>query len=210
MIFSIVFCVISTSILACGIIGACHMILEVNERKEAIAKEVAINFRTKTISIANVRPEVLAEIHKFPFPVQKLITQEAHAVSKRLEEGKEVPDLTDAECNCKFFNRYMLPCRHILHKQLCGDIDILTPEVWRSFQDTFEESGLKVYQSRGLVEIPQPHAETEKVAEKNRLTMNELFERARDQYYSLTNKGDMEEVAKFVKHLGNVLETVLK
>ena len=186
------------------------MILEVNERKEAIAKEVAINFRTKTISIANVRPEVLAEIHKFPFPVQKLIAQEAHAVSKKLEEGKEVPNLTDAECNCKFFNRYMLPCRHILHKQLCGDIDILTPEVWRSFQDTFEESGLEVYQSRSLVEIPQPHAETKKVAEKNRLMMNELFERARDQYYSLMDKGDMEEVAKFVERLGNVLEPVLE
>ena len=40
--------------------------------------------------------------------------------------------------------------------------------------------------------------------------MNELFEKARDQYYSLTDKGDMEEVAKFVERLGNVLEPVLE
>lgn len=96
-----------------------------------MAKEVATNFRSKVISIANVRPEVLTEIHKFPFPVQKLISEEAHAVSKRLEEGKEVPNLKNPECNCKFFNQYMLPCRHIFHQQLCGDTDILTPEIFK-------------------------------------------------------------------------------
>ena len=143
------------------------MILEVDDRRETIAKEVAISFRAKTISIANVRPEILAEIHKFPFPVQKLLAEEAHAVSKRLEEGKEVPGLMNAQCSCKFFNRYMLPCRHILHQQLCGDTDILMPEVWRSFQETFEESGLEVYQSHGLVEVPQLQVKTEKATEKN-------------------------------------------
>ena len=80
------------------------MILEVDDKRETIAKEIAINFHAKTISIANVRPEILAEIHKFPFPVQKLLAEEAHAVSKRLEEGKEVPGLTNAQCSCKFFN----------------------------------------------------------------------------------------------------------
>ncbi|KAG9285941.1 hypothetical protein G9A89_002361 [Geosiphon pyriformis] len=92
-------------------------------------KEVALNFRTRTISIANLSPEILTEIHKFPFPVQKLIAKEVHAVLKRLQEGKKVPELLFTECNCKFFCQYMLPCRHIFHKQLCGNIDILTSEV---------------------------------------------------------------------------------
>src|SRR5207237_1446863 len=70
MLFFAIFHTIYTFALVSHVIDACHMILEVNERKEAIAKEVAINFRTKTIFIVNVRPEVLAEIHKFPFPVQ--------------------------------------------------------------------------------------------------------------------------------------------
>ena len=61
----------------------------------------------------------------------------------------------------------MLPCHHILHQQLCGDTNILMSEVWRSFQETFEESGLEVYQSRGLVEVPQLQVETEKATEKN-------------------------------------------
>lgn len=186
------------------------MILAVNEKKEAHAKEVAINFRTKKISIANVRPKILAEINKFPFPVQKLIAEEARAVGERLENGKEVPGLEIAECNCKFFTRYMLPCRHILHQQLCGRVDILTPEIWKNFQETFEENGLDVYQSRGLVEVPRQQVEIEKIAEKNRLTMNELFERARDQYYSLTDKGNTEEAEIFVERLGNALEPVLE
>ena len=40
--------------------------------------------------------------------------------------------------------------------------------------------------------------------------MNELFERARDQYYGLVDRGNMEEVAKFVERLGSVLEPVLE
>jgi len=191
-------------------LGACHMILEVNDKKKTNAKEVAINFHTKTISITNVRPDILAKIYKFPFPVQKLITEEAHTVLKRLQERKEVPDLTIVECNCRFFNWYMLPCHHILHKQLCGDIDILMPEMWRGFQETFEENGLEVYQSRGLVDVAQYQVEVEKVVEKNRLSMNKLFERARNQYYGLVDKGNMEKVAKFVEHLGSALEPVLE
>ena len=202
--------VTSFSVLFVMSLGACRMILEVNDKKETNAKEVAVNFRTKTISIANVRPDILAEIHKFPFPVQKLIAEEAHAVSKRLQEGKEVPDLMIAECNCRFFNQYMLSCHHILHKQLCSNINILMPEMWRGFQETFEENGLEVYQSRGLVDVAQYQVEVEKVAEKNRLSMNELFERARDQYYGLVDRGNMEEVAKFVERLGSVLEPVLE
>ncbi|CAG8819394.1 21640_t:CDS:1, partial [Gigaspora rosea] len=108
---------------------ACHILLELDNKKMLTAKETAIEFRTKRISLANIRPEVLNEIHKFPFPLQRLIAEEVHAVAKRLEEGKCLPNLASAECSCRFFNRYMLPCRHIFHEQLCG-ANILTPEAW--------------------------------------------------------------------------------
>ncbi|CAG8597736.1 14519_t:CDS:2 [Racocetra persica] len=106
------------------------------------AKETAIEFCTKRISFANIRPEVLNEIHKFSFLLQRLIAEEVHAIAKRLEEGKCLPNLASAECLCRFFNRYMLPCHHIFHKQLCG-ANILTPEARASFQETFKESGMK-------------------------------------------------------------------
>src|SRR5260363_399946 len=102
-----------------------------------VAKETSINFRTKRISLANIRPEILTEIHKFSFPFQKLIAEEVHAVSKRLVEEKCTPNLASAEYSCRFFNRYMLLCRHIFHEQL-GGANILTPEIWSYFQRTFE------------------------------------------------------------------------
>ena len=80
------------------------MILEVNDKSEIIAKEIIINFHAKMIAIGNVRLKILAEIHKFPFSVQKLLAEEVHAVSKRLKEEKKVLGLLNAQCSCKFFN----------------------------------------------------------------------------------------------------------
>ncbi|CAG8818793.1 11765_t:CDS:2, partial [Gigaspora rosea] len=108
-----------------------------------------------------------------------------------LQEGKKVPNLKTAECSCKFFTHYMLPCRHIFHEQLCGDSSILTSEVWDCFQQTFNESGLE--------------SDAEKNAEKSQRIMNELFERTKDQYYQLAEK-NIDEAVKFVRDLGRVLE----
>ncbi|CAG8839036.1 12065_t:CDS:1, partial [Cetraspora pellucida] len=106
----------------------------------------------------------------------KLIAEEVHAVLKRLKEGKCVPNLENADCLCRFFNRYILSCRHIFHEQLCG-ANILTSETWRNFQKTFEENDMKVYQTHSIVEVPVIQKSlTEKTAEKSQSKMNELFE----------------------------------
>ncbi|CAG8723825.1 9095_t:CDS:2, partial [Gigaspora rosea] len=170
--------------------------------------ETAINFRTKRISLANTRPEIFAEIHKFPFPFQKLITEEVHAVSKRLEVGKCAPNLASAECSCRFFNQYMLPCRHIFREQLCGS-KILTSEAWGNFQQIFEESGMEVYQTRGIVEVPViQKLLAEKAAEKSQSRMYELFERTRDCYYRLSEK-NIDEASRFIENLERILEPAI-
>jgi hypothetical protein len=51
--------------------------------------------------------DVIQEIHKFPFPIQKLLGDEALAVNGRLEQGKAPPNLFAAECDCQFFARYL-------------------------------------------------------------------------------------------------------
>ncbi|CAG8763975.1 3951_t:CDS:1, partial [Cetraspora pellucida] len=123
---------------------ACQILLELDKKKMTTARETAIEFHTKRISLANIKLEILNEIYKFPFTTQKLITEEVHAVAKRLEKGKYLPNLASAKCLCRFFNWYMLSCHHIFHKQLCG-ANILTPKAWVNFQRTFEESGMEVY-----------------------------------------------------------------
>ncbi|CAG8678699.1 4325_t:CDS:2 [Gigaspora margarita] len=131
---------------------ACYILIELNKKKMLVAKETVINFRTKRISLTNIRPEILTEIYKFPFLLQKLIVEEVHAVLKRLEEGKCTPDLASAECSYRFFNQYMLSYCYIFYKQLCRT-NILMPETWSYFQRTFEESDMEVYQIHGIVEV---------------------------------------------------------
>ncbi|CAG8733796.1 4605_t:CDS:1 [Gigaspora rosea] len=171
-------------------------------------KKTATNFYTKRISLTNIRLKILAEVHKFPFPFQKLIAKEVHAVSKRLDEGKCAPNLASTECLCRFFNQYMLPWRYIFYEQLCGS-NILIPEAWENFQKTFEESGIEVYQTRGIVEVPViPKSSSEKAAEKSQLRMNELFERTRDCYYCLLEK-NINEMSRFVENLERILEPAI-
>ncbi|CAG8478152.1 21056_t:CDS:2 [Gigaspora rosea] len=59
--------------------------------------------------------------------IKKLITEEVHAISKRLVKGKCTPNLAT---------------------------NILMPKTWSYFQRTFEASSMKVYQTRNIVELP--------------------------------------------------------
>ena len=98
----------------------------------------------------------------------------------RLEKGKGVPGLTSLNCYCLFRIRYLLPCKHIFHEHFYGN-KLLTADVWRMFQEMFEESGFEVYESReSFIEYVQ--VEQQKEAEHRRLTVAKLTERVHDRY----------------------------
>ena len=137
------------------------------------AENTAFEFRTKQISAFGIDYEALNQIRKFPFPIQQLIVSEVHAVEKRIEKGKDVPNLVSPNCYCLFFRRYLLPCRHIFHEHLYGEKKLLTLSAWEQFQQMFEKSGFEVYTNQKLVEIDLPRkTEAKKAAEKRRLILN--------------------------------------
>ncbi|CAB4379012.1 unnamed protein product [Rhizophagus irregularis] len=149
-----------------GLIGACHKIVALDEKKRSDSEYVSFEFRTKNISAIGVGHVILHEIHKFPFPVQQMLVNEFHAVQGRIEKGKPTPGLISLNCNCLFFRQFLLPCRHIFHKHVYGDIKLLTVDIWEKFQKMFEEAGFKIYMHRELVEIEEPKkTEAEKAAE---------------------------------------------
>ncbi len=173
-----------------GLIGACHKVVEVDIKKRSDSEIAALNFRTKKLSVADVDDEILGEIHKFPFPMQRLIIDQLCAVTKRLENGKAAPGLTSLECYCQFHHRYLLPCKHIFHEHIYGETRLLTPDVWNSFQKMFEESGFEVYVSRAVIEVQEiEQTEAEREAECRRLMVNELMERTRDLYWRWKKEG---------------------
>jgi hypothetical protein len=170
-----------------------------------------LTFRTKKLSLVLLSDDLLGEIHKFPFPIQKLLGNEALAVNDRLEKGKLPPNLVTAECSCNFFSCYLLPCRHIFHEHMFGQCKLLTASVWHSFQAMFEESGFEVYEHRERVTIPQHKpTQAEKDAEHLRVRVEEINERVRDTYFSILEGGSIEESAEFLGRLETTVEPLLK
>jgi len=135
--------------------------------------------------------------------VQRLIGDEALAVVSRLEKGKPPPGLTTADCHCRFFTRYLVPCRHIFHEDTYGN-KLLTIEQWAKFQQLFAESGFEVYQTRELVEV-QPVQAEEREADARHLAFNELLEQLRDRYWRVEDAGDAEQAAGVINLLATVL-----
>ncbi|RIA89649.1 hypothetical protein C1645_738467 [Glomus cerebriforme] len=109
------------------------------------------DFCVKKVLAYGVEKDIIKEIHKFPLPFQYLLIKEACAVMDRLEKGKGIPGLTSLDCRCSFCNQYLLLCKHIFHEHLYGNVKLLTTDVWRMFQNIFEESGYEVYEHRELV-----------------------------------------------------------
>lgn len=192
-------------------IGASHGIAELDNKRRAASEKVALTFRTKKISLVLLDEDILQEIHKFPFPIQKLIGNEALAVNDRLEKGKPPPNLLTAECHCRFFARYLLPCRHVFHEHMFGQHKLLTASVWHSFQFMFEEAGFEVYEHGERVNVAKDKpSQAEQVAEHLRVRVEEVNERLRDTYFSILESGNVEESAQFIERLEATIEPLLK
>ncbi|PKC58464.1 hypothetical protein RhiirA1_541059 [Rhizophagus irregularis] len=167
-----------------GLIGAIHNIVAIDCKKQSDSKSATFDFHVKKVSAYGVEKDIIKEIHKFPLPFQHLLIKEACAIMDRLEKGKGAPGLTSLDCHCLFHNRYLLPCKHIFHEHMYGDVKLLTTDVWRMFQKIFEESGFEVYEHRELV-IEFVQTEQQKKAKSRKLTVFELTERVCDRYWSV-------------------------
>lgn len=186
-------------------IGACIKIDEVDNKKECQRKRAEADFRTKRISVMDLPETVLEQVHLFPFPIQELIIGEAHEMSARIQKGKAPPELTLPECDCLFFSRYLLPCRHILHAHIFGTDPpekLITIQHWREFQHMFDETGLDVYRSRELVEVPaRMETEEEKKEMMYRLKANALLENVRNGFWRTMDRGEDIDIEQFIDDL---------
>ena len=139
-----------------------------------------------------------------------MLISEFYAVQERIEKGKTAPGLILLNCNCLFFRRYLLPCRHIFHEHVYGNMRLLTIDTWKKFQQMFEETGFEIYMHRELIEIEEPKkTEAEKAAENRRLAVNELMERTRDIYWRVEERNNPEQTYAFIQELNTCLESVL-
>ena len=127
---------------------------------------------------------------------------------ERIEKGKGAPGLTSLNCHCLFQNRYLLPCKHIFHEHMYGNVKLLTVDAWEAFQKMFEECGYEIYESRdSIIEFVQ--TKQQKETEDRRLSVAELTERIRDRYWSVEEMGDIEKTEAFISVLKTSLDPII-
>ncbi|PKY23585.1 hypothetical protein RhiirB3_437841 [Rhizophagus irregularis] len=159
-----------------GLVGAVQNIVNIDLKKRSDSEKVAFDFRTKKISAHGVEDDIIEEIHKFPFPLQRLIVKEA--------------------------------CAHIFYEHMYGNTKLLTADVWKMFQEMFEESGFEVYESRESV-ITFVQTEKQKDIENRRLTVAELTERVRDRYWRVEEMGNVRRTEAYISMLESSINPII-
>ena len=189
-------------------LGAVYNVVDIDCKRRSDSERAAFDFHIKKVSAYGIDSDIIEEIHKFPFPFQSLLVKEACAVMDRIEKGKGAPGLTSLNCYCLFRIRYLLPCRHIFHEHIYGNVKLLTVDAWNMFQRMFEECGYEIYEGReSVIEFVQ--TKQQKEAENQRLNVVELTERIRDRYWSVEEMGDIEKTEAFISVLKTSLDPII-
>jgi len=185
-----------------GLIGACKKISSADDDYFNRAKRTKLDFRTKSLTEVETYPFLAG----FPHPVQLLLVDEIRAYEKRIEDGKGMPDHDTPECHCQFFRRYLIPCRHLFHRDLNGDF--LTDEHWESFRSMFAELGFDVYVSRIRVAVEREDDPLEQNAQRQRLEFYAAMEQVRERWFDLEGvyrrTGDSGSINMFIEQIRNI------
>jgi MULE transposase domain len=185
-----------------GLIGACRIVSMVDESYFNRAQRVQFDFWTKSLTDMESFPFLAG----FPHPIQLLLVDEIHAFNKRIEDGKEIPNHQTAECRCQFFRRYLLPCRHLFHRNLHGDF--LKDQDWDAFRNMFAECGFDVYISRMRVIEEREEDPLELEAGERRLEFYAVVEEVREHWFELEAEyrrtGDANPLNNIIEQLRGV------
>ena len=153
------------------------------------------------------------EIGHFPVPIQKLLAIEHDAVADRIAKGKDVPTGFDGtlRCNCKFYHKYLLPCRHIFH--LDTELKVLTT-LWEGYDIMLAECGMEVYETTGAIWIEEEGGGASAERTSSMIRVQACVEQLQQQLYSIhefMDKLDLDETVRSQKIEGwvNHVQTTL-
>ena len=172
--------------------GAAVWAMRIAQRYEDRAGVAARNARRKQ------HPRVVEHpwLSKLPYPAQVLVADEIkYAEEEQGDDFDRVSHDSPAQCTCRFFVKYSLPCRHIWGHHLA--FGQLRPEDFDSFAALFEDCGFEVYE--GKIKDHLECIDNDRYArqtEAKRLEVRDIFYGLQQRYYDLEkelDKGDPEE-----------------
>jgi hypothetical protein len=133
--------------------GCIETIFTIGAEYEARAENAESAANKRQLIEAQSFPQLLV----FPYALQKRIIQQLREAILWKADPKikvERKWRHHAQCDCKFYNKYLVPCRHIWYRHLL--FNCLTDDDWQQWRNTFEDSGLEVYEHwHKVIESPQ-------------------------------------------------------
>lgn len=142
---------------------------------------------------------------KFTLPFQELLIKEIHKAHEEYINNAEMPHwiLKNNDCQCLFFRKYLLPCRHFFYLDIYGDEDVLTEDYWSDCIAAFGDCGLDVYKSKERFFVPR--FEEEQNIDCDRLNFSSRMENMNDIFLRIKeSKNDT-----LIKYMDNHLETMI-
>ncbi|CAG8640233.1 11720_t:CDS:2, partial [Scutellospora calospora] len=68
------------------LISVVHKVIDLDQKKQINADNVAFNFHIKKVSVYGIKDEIIKEIYKFLYPIQLILVKEACVVMNRLKK----------------------------------------------------------------------------------------------------------------------------
>ena len=138
-------------------------VLSVDQRYFDRAAEVLNKFRTRTLP-HNV---LLPGLQRFPIPVQTLLTPKIQEGKRMCEDGDLImPGLlvdvdidtdnssnffwSEAQCECRFYRKWRLPCGHLFHHHFVNEGQTLTEARLMQWSDLWESTVSNCMRSMSL------------------------------------------------------------
>ena len=152
-----------------SLVGVARLVEEISSQYDARAERKEMDFRMKEVASCHRRPE----LKLFPWPLQLKIEAEMEAAHILIKERTELwyyPD--EKRCDCLFFRKFFVPCRHLLQRDML--YDHLTSNDWKNYSEMFEDSGMEVYElfSGDNTELGLPKDLDEEAAEAESFTQD--------------------------------------
>lgn len=132
----------------------------------------------------------------FPYPAQVVLSNNFSAAENRqLEQSQQIQPLDlQGECDCQTFQKWFLPCEHMLEQYIFGGSQV-EPN-WKRYASLFQDNQrLDVYEGRqldiALVEAGQDSQGTKNIEflmAKSKLDSDERINRIKDHRYTLEDQ----------------------
>ncbi len=130
------------------------------------------------------------------YPIQLLMAEEIRKAVKRCAtiQHERILNQVYPECDCKFFRKYFLPCRHMFQLDFLKEGGWLNDAIWDTFIQTSGESGFEVYYTRERELVDQP---THPLPNKDVVQFKSHVEQLSNIFWRLREENDIHKIARF-------------